>query len=144
MISRETKWFNRYMALCDHMAQWSKDPTTKVGAVIVDSQNRVISMGYNGFPRGVRDNFTRLNNRETKHKFTCHAERNALDQAPGSVEGCTLVSSRFPCVECSKSIIQRGIIRVVTLPASEEFRDAWGCDTTEILFDESDVELILL
>lgn len=141
-ISKETKWFNRYMALCDHFAQWSKDPTTKVGAVIVDNQGRLVSMGYNGFPRGVRDNFTRLNNRETKHKFTCHAERNALDQAPGSVEGCTLYVPLFPCNECAKSIIQRGIRRVYTFVPDPNYDNPWNWDVTKQLFDEAGVDLI--
>lgn len=143
MISKETQWFNRYMDLCDHIAQWSKDPTTKVGAIIVDTKNRVVSMGYNGFPRGVSDGFMRLNDRSTKHKFTCHAEQNALDQAPGNVEGCTMYVPLFPCVSCAKSIAQRGIRRVYTFKPDPDYDgSAWDWDISRVIFDESGVDLI--
>lgn len=131
------------MALCDHIAGWSKDPSTKVGAVIVDAKNRVVSMGYNGFPRGVGDGFMRLNDRAIKHKFTCHAEQNALDQAPGNVEGCTMYVPLYPCVSCAKSIVQRGIRNVYTFKPDPNYDGSmWNWDIARILFDEAGVNLV--
>jgi dCMP deaminase len=84
------KWDNRFMELAEHISYWSKDPRTKVGSVIVDDRNRVVSMGYNGFPRGVHDTDERYEHRPLKHLLVSHAERNALDNSPLTVEGCTL------------------------------------------------------
>ena len=138
-----TDWDERFLNLADHVSQWSKDPRTKVGAVIVDQKKRVISLGYNGFPRGVEDTPERYDDRPTKHLFVAHAERNALDNSPMSVEGCTLYVPLMPCSECAKSIIQRGIARVVSyVPAREGVNFNW--DITETMFAEAGVELFLL
>lgn len=138
-----SKWSERFMALAEHVASWSKDPSTKVGCVIVDRQNRVVSLGFNGFPRGVKDDPARYTNRETKLLFVAHAERNALDNAPLSVEGCTLYTPLFPCNECAKSIIQKGITKVVTYkPAGDKPQFNW--DITEEMFSEAGVMLYLI
>jgi dCMP deaminase len=134
-----SKWSDRFLALAEHVAEWSYDPSTKVGAVIADSKNRVISMGYNGFPRGIRDLPERYNNRETKHLFVCHAERNAIDNAPQSVEGCTIYVPLLPCNECAKSIIQSGIAKVVTYEPTREDKFNW--DITRLMFKEAGVSL---
>lgn len=136
-------WDRRFLDLAEHIAQWSKDPRTKVGAVIVDEKKRVVSVGYNGFPRGVDDTSARYEDRETKHLFVAHAERNALDNAPLMVDGCTLYVPLLPCNECAKSIIQKGITRVVTYTPD---RDGTGFnwDITKKMFEESGVALELL
>jgi dCMP deaminase len=108
------KWDKRFLELAEHVAQWSKDPRTKVGAVIIDEKKRVVSVGYNGFPRGVDDDEVRYNDRVTKLLFVAHAERNALDNAPLMVDMCTMYVPLMPCSECAKSIIQKGITRVVS------------------------------
>jgi dCMP deaminase len=97
-------------------------------------------MGYNGFPRGVNDGDERYNDRSTKHLFVCHAERNALDNSPHSVEGCTMYVPLLPCNECAKSIIQNGISKVV---AYKPTRDGTGFnwDITRIMFQEAGVVL---
>lgn len=133
------KWDKRFLDLADHISQWSKDPRTKVGAVIVDNRKRVVSHGYNGFPTGIEDLEDRYLDRETKHKFVCHAERNALDNAYRSVEGCTLYSPLKPCHECAKAIVQRGISRVVCYKPDRE--DTFNWDITDIIFRESGVTL---
>jgi len=79
---RMNKWDKRFMELADHISSWSYDPNTKVGCVIVDDRNRILSVGYNGFPRGVIDAPYRYQDRPTKHLFVAHAERNALDNSP--------------------------------------------------------------
>lgn len=106
-------WDKRFFELAKHISEWSKDPSTKVGAVIVNDKRQVISIGYNGFPRGIFDTDSRYENRGTKHLFVIHAERNALDNAFTDVVGCTMYVTHFPCNECMKSIVQRGIKRIV-------------------------------
>lgn len=134
-----SKWSQRFLDLAEHIAEWSHDPRTKVGAVIVDEQKRVVSMGYNGFPRGVNDSDERYNDRSTKHLFVCHAERNALDNAPHSVQGCTMYVPLIPCNECAKSIIQNGISKVVSYKTNRE--DTFNWDITRIMFEEAGVLL---
>lgn len=138
-----SNWDQRFLELADHIAQWSKDPRTKVGAVIVDEKKRVVSVGYNGFPRGVSDDGDRYDDRQTKHLFVAHAERNALDNAPLMVDGCTLYVPLLPCNECAKSIIQKGITRVVTyIPSRDGTGFNW--DITKKMFSESGVLLNLI
>lgn len=108
-----SKWDTRFMELAWFVADWSKDPSTKVGSVIVAPDRRIMSMGYNGFPRGVEDLDERLNDRPTKYAFVAHAERNALDNVDVNVRGCTLYVTLQPCADCTKSIIQKGIARLV-------------------------------
>ena len=134
-----SKWADRFLALAEHIAEWSYDPSTKVGAVIVDDKHRVISMGYNGFPRGVRDLSRRYADKETKHLYVCHAERNALDNAPMSVEGCTMYVALLPCNECAKSIIQNGISKVITYKPDREDKFNW--EITRTMFREAGVIL---
>jgi dCMP deaminase len=114
-VSVINKWDVRFMDLALHVAQWSKDPSTKVGSVIVRPDKRIVSLGYNGFPSGVCDHEERYAERAVKYKFVCHAERNALDNVSQDVTGCTLYSTLQPCSDCAKSIIQRGIAEVVTI-----------------------------
>jgi dCMP deaminase len=135
-----TDWNKRFLDLCDHVATWSKDPSTKLGSVIVDDKKRVVSVGYNGFPRGVEDLEERYNDRPTKYLFVAHAERNALDNASMMVHGCTLYVTLEPCVECAKSIIQRGIKKVVTYPTTRQ--DVFNWNIARQMFEESGVELI--
>jgi dCMP deaminase len=103
----------RGMDLARTAAQWSKDPTTKVGAAIVGADPRHTSLGYNGFPPGIADTPERLLDRPTKHKLTQHAERNALDNATFDTRGATMYTTLAPCVACAKSIVSKGIARVV-------------------------------
>lgn len=114
-VSVITKWDRRFMELALHVAQWSKDPSTKVGSVIVRPDRRIVSLGYNGFPSGVCDHGERYAERAVKYKFVSHAERNALDNVSQDVTGCTLYSTLQPCPDCAKSIIQKGIAEVVTI-----------------------------
>lgn len=110
-------WKTYFMSLAHLSALRSKDPNTKVGAVIVDNKNRIVSIGYNGMPRGCDDEKMPWINKgdflETKYAYVVHAELNAILNAPRSVEGCTIYVSLFPCNECAKAIIQSGIKEIV-------------------------------
>ena len=108
------KWNYRFLELAEFVSRWSKDPSTKVGAVIVNPKNIVVGMGYNGFPRGVYDDEERYADRETKYKYVVHAEVNAVLNASQSVRGCRIYVAptlMYPnaCPECMKVLIQAGI-----------------------------------
>lgn len=107
-----TDWTKRFLDLAGHVALWSKDPSTKVGCVIVDHHRRVVGLGYNGFPRDVLDRPERYENREVKYKMVVHAEANAILNATVPVRDFALFATQFPCTECTKLIIQSGISRV--------------------------------
>jgi dCMP deaminase len=110
------KWYDWFDKLADFVAAKSKDKSTKVGAIIIGDGNEVISMGYNGFPRGVNDDIPERHERPIKYKFTEHAERNAIYNAARKVlEGTTLVLNfdPCPCTDCTRAIIQSGIKRIV-------------------------------
>ena len=121
-----TKWHYRHMAAAELVASWSKDPSTKVGARIVDAQHRVISEGFNGPPRGVNDDPNI--DRETKLRRTIHAEENALLFAGRPVEGCTIYVTHPPCARCAAKLIQAGIARVVAQMPAEGFGERWADD----------------
>ncbi|NDG30726.1 CMP deaminase, partial [bacterium] len=125
-------WDDRFLMLSDHVAQWSKDPRTKVGSCIVNDDKQVIGLGYNGFPRGVLDIESRYQDRKTKLLLVAHAERNALDNCFTNPRGCTLYVTLPPCNECAKSIIQRGIKRVVTVVNNDRPQD--NADVTKLMF----------
>ena len=110
-------WDEYFMGLAHLSALRSKDPNTQVGAAIVDENHRVVSVGYNGFPTGVRDDefpWSREGDVLTsKYAFVVHAELNAILNSQRSVRGCTIYVSLFPCNECAKAIIQSGIKKIV-------------------------------
>lgn len=135
-----TDWNKRFLDLCEHVATWSKDPSTKLGSVIVDDKKRIVSVGYNGFPRGVEDLEERYEDRPTKYLFVAHAERNALDNAPMMVDNCTMYVTLLPCNECAKSIIQKGITKVVTYRPTRE--DVFNWNITLTMFKEAGVDVI--
>lgn len=120
-----TKWHQRFIDLAQLVASWSKDPSTKVGAVLVDEKHRVLGLGYNGFPRGIADDPECLNHRPTKYALTVHAEANAiLNAAPFELDGATIYCTHVPCTGCAKLIIQAGI-KTVVVP-SGSFLHTWA------------------
>ena len=136
-----TNWDKRYLDLAEHVAGWSKDPTSKIGAVAVNPLGNVLSMGYNGFPRGIDDTEERLNIRETKYALTVHAEMNAIYNAAlngVSLSGSTLYVYGLPvCADCAKGVLQSGIKRVVMRTFAivpDKWIESW--QQTAKLFDE--------
>ena len=111
-------WDEYFMGIALLSAKRSKDPNTQVGACIVSSANKIMSVGYNGFPLGCSDEdfpWERTGDEyDTKYPYVCHAELNAiLNNAGGDLRGCKIYVALFPCNECAKAIIQAGIRRVV-------------------------------
>lgn len=113
-------WDAYFMGIALLSKERSKDPNTQVGACIVNNQNRIVSLGYNGLPNGCDDNMCPWDKREgsleeTKYAYVAHAELNAILNYHGNVEGCTLYVTLFPCNECAKAVIQAGIKNIVYL-----------------------------
>jgi dCMP deaminase len=135
--------YERTMNKCKVVAEDSRDPSTKVGCVILRPNKTVAATGYNGFPRGVEDLPERYADRETKYKFTCHAEANAIVTAREDLDGYALYCTHPPCNECAKLIIQAGIIAVYTPPPSDEMKERWGdsWDITRQMFHEAGVNM---
>jgi len=135
------KWNMRFLEMAKMVGSWSKDPSTQVGAVIVDDDRRVISLGYNGFPKGVADN-NRLEDRKEKYKMIVHAERNALLFANVSVKDATIFTYPFmPCPVCTGMIIQSGIQRVVSLQTDNP-RWQEDFEISRKMLDEAEVGLV--
>lgn len=131
------------MDLAKVAASWSKDPSTKIGAVAIGEKGQVLCTGYNGFPRGIDDNLTRYYNRELKYKMVVHAEQNAIYNATYngvSLDGSTMYVYGLPvCSDCAKGIIQVGVKRVImSTPATpDRWKDSW--QLTETMFKEAGV-----
>ncbi len=137
-------WDRKYFDLAQVVSTWSKDPSTKIGAVVVGDSGQVLSQGYNGFPRGMSDLDELYADRELKYKRICHAEMNAIYNASRtgvSLYGSTIYVYGLPvCHECAKAIIQVGISRVV-MQEQESGGDRWNdsCDIAQRFFKESGV-----
>lgn len=135
------KWNERFLSMAELVGSWSKDPSTKVGAVIVRPDRTIASLGYNGFPRGVKDEYQ---DRDHKLLRTVHAEMNAILSAQGSLHGYTLyVSPLFPCANCAATIIQSGITSVVARMGA--LRPEWqtSFDAAADLFAQAGVSVEL-
>jgi len=137
-----SNWDKRFLELAELVSSWSKDPSTKVGAVIVDDKNIIVSVGFNGFPKGINDN-ERLHNRNSKYQIIIHAENNALMFAKRPLDNCTLYTYPFmPCPRCAGMIIQSGIKRVVSYKNTID-RYRWELDfsISRELFNEAKIQL---
>jgi dCMP deaminase len=126
-MSAPVSWDDYALDLARLVASKSKDPSTQCGCVLLDAQHRVVSTGYNGFPRGVADDAARLQDRDTKLALVIHAEENALLFAQRDLTGCTAyVWPMPPCSRCAAKLAQVGIVRVVTVAPTAAQRARWG------------------
>lgn len=139
-------WDEYFMGIALLSANRSKDPSTQVGACIVNSKNKIMSVGYNGFPIGCSDDvfpWERTGEEiDTKYPYVCHAELNAILNATASLDGCKIYVALFPCNECAKAIIQSGIAEIVyisdkyagtpSVVASKKMLDASGVKYTKL------------
>lgn len=150
-MDRDKKWHLRYLNLAEHISTWSKDPSSKVGAVAIDSNTgRILSEGYNGFPRGIIDSEERLNNRDIKYGLTIHAELNVVHNSSlsgTSIKKADLYVSGLPtCSTCALSIIQSGISRVIVrkkdIYKSEVWEEEW--EHAKNLYDEVNIDVIVI
>ena len=124
------KWDQRFIELAHLISGWSKDPSTKVGCIVVGEDREIRSTGFNGFPRGIADDSERLEDREQKYPLICHAEENAIMHAARiglSLKGCTAYVTWPPCTRCARSLIQAGVVEVV-YPTKIEVPERWQKD----------------
>lgn len=136
-------WDEYFMGIALLSSMRSKDPSTQVGACIVNSENRILSMGYNGMPRCCSDDEFPWDKNEnpldSKYLYVCHAELNAiLNCASGNVRGCTVYTTLFPCNECAKAIIQSGIAEVVYM--SDKYSDSDSVLASKRMFTTAGVK----
>jgi dCMP deaminase len=123
----DSKWDVRMLQLACLVASWSKDPSTKCGAVITDSQHRIISTGYNGLAQGIPDNESVWDNREEKYEHVIHAEENTIIFAGHSLRDCYIYTWPIaPCSRCASKIIQAGISRVVAPQGADNTMTRWA------------------
>lgn len=134
------KWDIRFIALAKHIAGWSKDPSTKTGAIIVRPDQTIVSVGYNGFARGMHDDYIFYIDRESKYSRIIHCEMNAILNAREHLQGYTLYVWPFMCCDrCSVHVIQVGIKRVV-VPISDNERWLSVQKIAKENFNEANVE----
>lgn len=129
MVASLDKWDTRFLRVAREVADWSKDPGTRVGSVLVKDR-RIIATGYNGFPAGISDSFDRYADREVKLSLTVHSEVNALLNAAkngSQTKDATLYVTFPPCVNCATCIVQAGIVEVVS-PHIETSPERWRCN----------------
>jgi len=136
-------WDEYFMGIALLSSMRSKDPSTQVGACIVNPDKRILSMGYNGMPRCCDDDefpWARDNSPlDSKYLYVCHAELNAiLNCAIGGVRGCTVYVTLFPCNECAKAIIQSGIAEIVYM--SDKYADSDSTIASKKMLDAAGVK----
>ncbi|MDB4331398.1 dCMP deaminase family protein [bacterium] len=138
------KWDKRFLRIAQEISTWSKDPSKQIGAVIVNSDKRILATGYNGFPKGIDDAEEKYDNRELKYELIVHAEMNAIYNATFngiSLKDSTLYVWGLPvCSECAKGIIQVGINRVVMSASNVPQRWIDSFEKTQALFEEAEVD----
>ncbi|ESO93851.1 hypothetical protein LOTGIDRAFT_209389 [Lottia gigantea] len=137
------EWPDYFMAVAFLSAQRSKDPRTQVGACIVNSEKKIVGIGYNGMPNGCHDDempWGRVSDDilDSKKLFVCHAELNAvLNKNSADVKNCTIYVALFPCNECAKIVIQSGIKEVIYY--SDKYKDVAEFKASKIMFDKAGI-----
>lgn len=138
-------WDEYFMGVSLLSSMRSKDPNTQVGACIVSTDNKIMSVGYNGFPRGCSDDDfpwerSGESQNDTKYPFVCHAELNAILNAGGqNLSGTRIFVALFPCNECAKAIIQSGIKEVVYI--SDKYANTEGTIASKKMLNAAGVKL---
>ena len=140
------KWDYRWFQLLDLVASWSNDPSTKVAAIIIPQNSDIPVLGYNGFPRNVKDYPERYNDRELKYKLIVHAEQNCILNALRNninIKDGKIYVSFPPCHECSKSIVQSGLSEVIYRKPTEDFLSRWkeSLEISQIILGEGNIKL---
>ncbi|XOF35431.1 MAG: deoxycytidylate deaminase [Candidatus Electrothrix sp. YB6] len=136
-------WDEYFMAVALLSGQRSKDPNTQVGACVADAANKIVGVGYNGFPWGCSDDELPWQREgeylDTKYPYVCHAELNAvLNTTSRNLTGCRIYVALFPCNECTKVIIQAGIREIIYL--SDKYRETDSVRASKIMLDKAGVQ----
>ena len=135
-------WDEYFMGIALLSAMRSKDDSTQVGACIVNSDNKILSLGYNGMPIGCKDTDMPWKRQgaplDTKYMFVCHAEFNAILNSGKDLKGAIIYTTLFPCNECAKAIIQSGIAEVVYM--SDKYSDSDSVLASKRMFDTAGVK----
>ncbi len=144
-MENKKTWDDKFLSISREVGTWSKDRSTKLGAVIVDKNNVIISVGYNGFPRNIDDDIEERHQRPEKYKWTEHAERNAIyNLARRYLEGTKIYLPWIPCVDCARAIIQTGISEIITdnIVVPERWKDNFK--TSIMMLEEAGVIIRLI
>lgn len=150
MTEQQNYWDVRFAHLAKLVSLWSKDPSTKVGSVLVRPDKTVASVGFNGFPKGVPDKIEWYLDREIKYKIVKHAEENAMHFCLEKIEGYTLyVYPLPPCSTCAGDIIQRGVKRVVAIVPPEQYQrietdTTFSFEFTKSMFASVGIEFVII
>jgi dCMP deaminase len=136
-------WDEYFMGVALLSAKRSKDPSTQVGACIVNTRNKIVGAGYNGLPMGCDDDQFPWDKEgeflQTKYPYICHAELNAILNNIGmDLQGCKIYTALFPCNECAKAIIQSGITEVIYL--SDKYANTDTAKASRIMLDKASVK----
>ena len=137
-------WDEYFMGIAILSAQRSKDPSTQVGACIVSSENKILSVGYNGMPRNCDDDIYPWDREgdelNTKYMFVCHAELNAILNYSGSnLKGSKVYVTLFPCNECAKALIQSGVSEVIYY--SDKYSDSFSTLAAKRMFESAGIKM---
>lgn len=136
-------WDEYFISIALVSAMRSKDPSTQVGACIVDDDNKIVSIGYNGFPNGCSDDELPWRKEggflDTKYAFSCHAELNAILNSGKNLKGCRVYTTLFPCNECAKAIIQSGLTEVIYL--SDKYKSTEIVQASKLMLEKSKVKM---
>lgn len=118
-MAKNKVWDNRWMDLCEFVSGWSKDRSRRTSSVIVNKRNVLLSIGWNGFARGINDDVNERHRRPDKYLWTEHAERNAIYNAASegiNVSGAKMYIPWYPCCDCARAIIQSNIAELICVP----------------------------
>ncbi len=135
-------WDECFMRIAHTIAERSKDPSTQAGAVITDQHNVVLGLGYNGFPRGIESGILPWDRdggfTETKYAYVCHAEENAVYNSSQKVSGAKIYCTLFPCNECTKTLLQNGVVEIIY--ESDKYHDTDACIASRRMLDAAGIK----
>lgn len=150
-MNKNNKWHKRFLKLAHEVASWSKDESTKVGAVIMGPDRTPRSFGYNGMPRGVDDDIPERHERPIKYLYMEHAEKNAIYNCARvgiPIEGCIIYVTHFPCTSCARAIINSGLIRLVinegSFKSDYHDRSKEDIEVSQLMLKEAGIEIVLV
>lgn len=143
-MEKKLKWIKRWFEMAKVVSNWSQDPSTKVGAVLIPYESDTPIIGWNGFPRGVLDSSDRYDDREIKYKLVAHAESNCITNASRNgikTNKSDMYVTHPPCNECSKLIVQAGIKNIYYIKPNPEMFERWkkSLEYSELILSEGGV-----